>query len=124
MLTDVRIEMLKREFEAKGPDRVKEDLARDSYGPDDSPDVKLAEAFLEKCEAEEKRAHRESESARGGKALALAEEANEIAREASSAAIEANRIARNAKTWSRWTVIIAVFVFLMQLIRWWLTPSS
>ena len=104
MATDRQTETWKRQFRDKGPDRVREELARDLYGIPSDHKVKLAKAFLAECEAEEGRAHREGESTRGSKALGLAEEANEIARDANRWSMAAAGIALLA-------LIVAAFAF-------------
>jgi len=124
MASDGQMKAWRADFEEKGPQKVREELARDLYGIPSDHKVKLAQAFLTECEAEGERNFREGESARGSKALELAEEANEIAREARSAAVEANQIAESARTWVRWTALVAGFVFVMQSIQWWLMRPS
>ena len=105
MLTDLQIEMWKRDFEAKGPAKVTEDLARQLYGERSSQEVRLAEAFLKECEAEEERSFREGESDRSNKTLALAEDANKIAKDANRWSMVAAGIALVA-------VIVAIVALL------------
>ena len=119
-----QIEAWKRSFVEKGPAQVREDLDRELYGPHSNVKAKLARTFLESCEAEEQSRHRGETVELAGEANTLAEKANDLATEANLTANEANQISKSAKTWARWAVIIAGFVFVMQLIQWWLTLAS
>ena len=101
MGTDLRIEILKNEFEAKGPEQVKVDLTQGVYGSNDSSDAQLARVFIAECEAKEERAFREGESNRSAKTVDLHEDTNEIAR-------TANRRATAALFISLLAVIVSV----------------
>ena len=111
MTVDVQIETWKREFKEKGPAKVKDDLARELYGPNTSTKVRLAEAFLAECEAEEERAHREGESDRSAKAVGLAEDANAIA-------LRSNSISMGAAIASGVSTLIALAAFAKAM-GWW-----
>ena len=111
----MRIEILKNEFEAKGPEQVKVDLTKGVYGSNDSSDAQLARVFIEKFEAEEERAFRESEGGRSAKAVSLVEDANEILREANDIATESNRIARRAHTFAGWALFISLLAIIVAI---------